>query len=254
VYDRGFLKALWDRLKLRNRATRAFLEGQHLRNTKVLYVEDDPALRAIMSKLLNSQVGIAVIAHVSNSSEALEIAHRENFDVALLDIALGQNSATGLELGLQLRKINPEVGIVIYSQHAEVDFLSHLSARNLEGWSTVQKSAFIDMPYLVDVLHSTARGLSVIDPKLVQTQRENEAVEPEDLTQRQHEIMALIVEGIDVPHISIKLGVSAVTIRQELSRIYKVLVPKPAPGTDLRTTAVLRYLRKSRSYAWANTE
>jgi len=254
VYDKGLLKTLWDRLKLRNKATRAFFEGQNLRDTKVLYVEDDPALRAIMSKLLNAQDGLHVVAHVSNSSEALEVATHESFDVALLDIALGQNSATGLELGLQLRQLNPELGIVIYSQHAEVDFLSQLSARNLEGWSTVQKSASIDMPYLVDVLRSTARGLSVIDPKLVQTQRESETVEPKDLTQRQHEIMALIVEGIDVPHISKKLGVSAVTIRQELSKIYKVLVPNPAPGTDLRTTAVLRYLRKSRSYAWSNTE
>jgi DNA-binding NarL/FixJ family response regulator len=66
--------------------------------------------------------------------------------------------------------------------------------------------------------------------------------------------MALLVEGLDVSHIATKLGLSAVTIRQELSRIYKVLVPEPAPGTDLRTTAVLRYLRRSRGYAWANSE
>ena len=224
-----------------------------MRDTKVLYVEDDPALRAIMSKLLNSQEGLNVIAHVSNSIEALEVAKRESFDVALLDIALGQNSATGLELGLQLRKHNPEVGIVIFSQHAEVDFLSQLSAKNLEGWSTVQKSASIDIPYLADVLRSTARGLSIIDPQLARKERE-ESSEETDLTQRQHEIMALIVEGIDVPSISKKLGVSAVTIRQELSRIYKILVPHPTPGTDLRTTAVLKYLRKSRGYAWANPE
>jgi DNA-binding NarL/FixJ family response regulator len=110
------------------------------------------------------------------------------------------------------------------------------------------------MPYLVDVLRSTARGLSIIDPRLVQTKRENSFIKASDLSQRQHEIMALIVEGIDVPHISTKLGVSAVTIRQELSRIYKVLVPNPAVGTDLRTTAVLRYLRRSRGYAWENSE
>jgi DNA-binding NarL/FixJ family response regulator len=225
-----------------------------MRDTRVLYVEDDPALRAIMSKLLNAQDGLHVVSHVKNSSEALEVASHESFDVALLDIALGQNSATGLELGLQLRQLNPELGIVIYSQHAEVDFLSQLSARNLEGWSTVQKSASIDMPYLVDVLRSTARGLSIIDPQLARKERETVSSEVSDLTQRQHEIMALIVAGVDVPTIASKLKVSAVTIRQELSRIYKVLVPQPAPGTDLRTTAVLRYLRKSRGYAWAHPE
>lgn len=225
-----------------------------MRDTRVLYVEDDPTLRAIMSKLLQGQEGIDSVVSASNSQEALEAMQDATFDVALVDIALGQHSATGLELALKLRAINPEIGIVIYSQHAEVNFLSQLSARNLEGWSTIQKSASIDMPYLVDVLKSTARGLSIIDPKLVETQRSDESSVLEQLTSRQHEIMALIVEGIDVPHISKKLGVSAVTIRQELSRIYKVLVPEPAPGTDLRTTAVLRYLRRSRGYAWANAE
>lgn len=225
-----------------------------MRDTRVLYVEDDPALRSIMSKLLHGQAGIAHVEPVGNSHDALEALNVNSYDVALVDIALGQHSATGLELALQLRAINPEIGIVIYSQHAEVNFLTQLSARHLEGWSTIQKSASIDIPYLVDVLRSTARGLSIIDPKLVETQRTENPTELEQLTSRQHEIMALIVEGIDVPHISKKLGVSAVTIRQELSRIYKVLVPEPAPGTDLRTTAVLRYLRRSRGYAWANSE
>jgi DNA-binding NarL/FixJ family response regulator len=207
-----------------------------------------------MSKLLSGQEGLVVAAHVASSHEAVDFASKHAVDVALLDIALGTNSATGLELGLQLKGLNPEIGIVIYSQHADVNFLSQLSAQHLEGWSTIQKSATIDIPYLVDVLRSTARGLAIIDPKLVQTQRENDGSASDQLSQRQHEIMALIVEGIDVPHIATKLGVSAVTIRQELSRIYKVLVPEPAPGTDLRTTAVLRYLRRSRGYAWAISE
>jgi hypothetical protein len=32
-------------------------------------------------------------------------------------------------------------------------------------------------------------------------------------------------------------------VRQELSKAYAVLVPEPTPGTDLRTSAVLAYLR-----------
>lgn len=176
--------------------------------------------------------------------------------MALLDIALGTESANGIELGLQLRSLQPHIGIVIYSQHAESTFPAASNKQILEGWSTVQKSASIDIPYLVDVLKSTARGLSIIDPKLSATQRDEESLSSgiHQLSPRQQEVMALLIEGLDVPHIAQKLGLSAVTIRQELSRIYKVLVPEPAPGTDLRTTAVLRYLRQSRNYAWGNAE
>jgi DNA-binding NarL/FixJ family response regulator len=227
-----------------------------MRNTRVLYVEDDPALRSIMTTLLNKQPGINISGHADNSKSALSLARDQEFDVALLDIALGTESANGIELGLQLRSMQPHIGIVIYSQHAESTFPAARNTRILEGWSTVQKSASIDIPYLVDVLKSTARGLSIIDPKLSTTQREDETT-PSSLNQlslRQQEVMALLIEGLDVPHIAKKLGLSAVTIRQELSRIYKILVPEPAPGTDLRTTAVLRYLRQSRNYAWGNAE
>ena len=51
--------------------------------------------------------------------------------------------------------------------------------------------------------------------------------------------------GVDASEIAAQLGYAAVTVRQELSRIYKILVPDPKPGTDLRTTAVLNYLRES---------
>lgn len=227
-----------------------------MRNTRVLYVEDDPALRSIMTTLLNKQPGINISGHADNSKSALSLARDQEFDVALLDIALGTESANGIELGLQLRSMQPHIGIVIYSQHAESTFPAARNTRILEGWSTVQKSASIDIPYLVDVLKSTARGLSVIDPKLSTTQRADESLSSglHQLSPRQQEVMALLIEGLDVPHIAQKLGLSAVTIRQELSRIYKVLVPEPALGTDLRTTAVLRYLRQSRNYAWGNAE
>lgn len=227
-----------------------------MRSTQVLYVEDDPALRSIMTSLLNKQQGVIVSGQAENSVTALELAEEKVFDVALLDIALGSDSANGIELGLQLRSLQPHMGIVIYSQHAESTFPISTSARILEGWSTVQKSASIDIPYLVDVLKSTARGLTIIDPKLSETQRLKPAQHDriQILSVRQQEIMAFLIEGFDAPHIAQKLGLSAVTIRQDLSRIYKILVPEPAPGTDLRTTAVLRYLRMSRSYAWGNAE
>lgn len=227
-----------------------------MRDTKVLYVEDDPALRSIMTALLNQQPGIEIAAQAKNSHTTLTLAQDNEFDVALLDIALGMDSANGIELGLRLRALQPNIGIVIYSQHAESTYPPNTNTRILEGWSTVQKSASIDIPYLVDVLKSTARGLSIIDPKLSETRRISQQEESEinELSTRQQEIMAFLIEGLDVPNIAQKLGLSAVTIRQELSRIYKILVPKPAPGTDLRTTAVLRYLRQSRNYAWGNAE
>ena len=60
------------------------------RDTRLLYVENDPVLRSMMTALLTGLDGIMVVASVSDSTEAL--ACREQMDVALLDWALGPNS------------------------------------------------------------------------------------------------------------------------------------------------------------------
>ena len=68
------------------------------------------------------------------------------------------------------------------------------------------------------------------------------------LSVRQQNIMALAATGVDATVIAENLNLASVTIRKELSKIYQILVPDPKPGTDLRTTAVLRYLRETRTY------
>lgn len=223
-----------------------------MRQTRVLYVEDDPTLREIMSRLLRKGHSLEITT-ADNSREAGDLARDSDFDVALLDLALGAGSATGLELAFALRRLQPNLGIVLYSQHAGTHLQSSMAGEQLESWSIIQKSASLDMGFLVKTLKSTALGFSVIDPALDSKQsRPNSAVE--SLGLRQREIMSHLAAGADATLIAERLGLSPVTIRQELSKIYKLLVPNPAEGTDLRTSAVVRYLRETQSYAWQNTK
>jgi DNA-binding NarL/FixJ family response regulator len=55
--------------------------------------------------------------------------------------------------------------------------------------------------------------------------------------------MALVATGLDARAIAVELHLAHVSIRRELSNIYKILVPDAPPGTDLRTAAVLVYLQ-----------
>jgi DNA-binding NarL/FixJ family response regulator len=68
------------------------------------------------------------------------------------------------------------------------------------------------------------------------------------LTSRQRDIMALVAEGLDAPTVAKRLDLTHGVVRQELSRAYQVLVPDPPEGADLRTLAVLRYVRETREY------
>lgn len=117
------------------------------------------------------------------------------------------------------------------------------------GWSFIEKRGDISMDYLADVIKSTARGLNIVDPSVQRTRTEMGANPLKQLSGRQREILALAATGLDAPSIAKELHLAAVTVRQDLSQAYRVLIPNPKLGTDLRMSAVLTYLRLSRTYS-----
>lgn len=213
------------------------------RGLRVLFVENDPALLGLLSQSLRAKREVAEIVTARNAQEALEVSQGRVFDVALLDVGLGSASMSGVDLGIQLRALNEHVGIVLLSQNSTGELISRLSPEIAYGWSSILKSADLSIDYLVQVLQATSEGINIVDPKSVGPMEETVSVS--ELSPKQRRIMALAATGVDATEVAKQLGYAAVTVRQELSRIYKILVPNPKPGTDLRTTAVLNYLRET---------
>lgn len=215
---------------------------------RVLYVEDDPALRGILTAILGSRKDLEIVVTAGSPGEALSAAESTDFDVALLDLSLGEDNLSGIELGIALREQRPGIGVVILSQYQVPTFLTRFAEDQRQGWSYILKRADLHPNYLSDVLHSTARGLNVVDPLMVKGQVSDQQPAVSLLTTRQRDIMALAAEGLDAPTVAKRLDLTHGVVRQELSRAYQVLVPDPPEGADLRTLAVLRYVRETREY------
>lgn len=212
-----------------------------LKPLRVLYVENDPVLRRLVGGILQNHKEIFSITGVPDSHTALLHAKEMYFDVALLDYSLGKDSVNGVELGRQIRILLPEMGIVIFSQHRVAMFQSGEAGQIPTGWSILQKKADIDFRYLIEVMRETARGKSIVDPIYSVSSQDSDPLDK--LTSRQLEIIALAATGVDASVIALEIGLAAVTVRQELSKIYSILIPNAKPGTDLRTSAVMLYLR-----------
>ncbi len=213
------------------------------RPTRVLYVENDPVLRSMMSAFIKSLPEIELVASVGGASEALAI--EDPVDVALLDWALGPDSLNGVQLGHALRERDENVGIVILSQHYAWDFHGS-NGRVSMGWSYVEKKADLDSEYLSKVLKATASGLSVVEPSIDEGRAPVSVERLGRLTNRQRQIMSLAATGIDANLIAERVGLAAVTVRKDLSECYRILVPDAPAGTDLRTAAVVAWIEGRR--------
>ena len=215
-----------------------------MRSTRLLYVENDSALRRILGEMLSQSKELDLIGSFSNSDEVLNRTLVRKADVALIDFALDQNGLNGIELGIALRNINEYIGIVIYSQYSVSQMVSRVPITMRSGWSFFDKSAEMSLADYVDIIKITSSGKGNWE-KLSAGKIEDKEIKSViyfQLTPRQRSIMSLSAEGKSAQDIAVQLDLSYSYVRKELSRSYAVLLPDATPSDDLKTAAVLRYM------------
>jgi DNA-binding NarL/FixJ family response regulator len=107
---------------------------------RVLLVEDHPDYRDLMEDLLSSQSDFKLVAQAGSLAEARNHAARFEFDVAVLD--LGLPDGNGVDLIADLRRTNPEVGVLILS--ASLDAASFERATEADADEIMDKLAPLD--------------------------------------------------------------------------------------------------------------
>ena len=89
---------------------------------KVMLVEDDDFTRSTIKSALQGQ-GLNIVYDTALVKEGIEFAKKNRPDVAVLDYNLGKGP-NGIDLANQLRKMQPEIGIVLltaFLNPAELD-------------------------------------------------------------------------------------------------------------------------------------
>ena len=84
---------------------------------RVMHVEDHAGFRDLMKNLLDSQSDMEVVAQAGTLVEARTWAASSEIDVAVLDLSLPDGN--GLDLIPELRRANPNVGVLVLSANLD---------------------------------------------------------------------------------------------------------------------------------------
>ena len=224
-----------------------------MRPTRLIYVENDPSLLGVMSTILQSQPMLELILASADPLEVLGSECVEQADVALLDLALGRDTLTGMDLGMALRNRNPNIGIVIHSQHPMKNVSKQVPEAQRMGWSYLAKSGTLKPEELAEILRSTALGMSHDRMRSDDTEDGDGSELLMKLTPRQRVIMGLASLGMSAPEIGDHIDISPESVRKDLSKAYQTLVPDGGAGSDVRTKAVMSYLRLIDDNEWRDS-
>ena len=86
---------------------------------RILIVDDHPAMRHGLARLIETEADLEIIGEAGNRSEALAAAERQRPDLVILDLALNNSVAAGIDLITEVRSLAEGLPILVYSMHDE---------------------------------------------------------------------------------------------------------------------------------------
>lgn len=203
---------------------------------KALIVDDHALVRDALVRVLAGLVPGIVVREAAETTVAFEIIEREpDLDLVLLDLALpGVHGLTALK---RLRERHPAIAVVIVSGNVERDSVRH--ALDLGAMGYIPKSSSNEV--LRSALALVLAGGIYVPPELVgRGPAPAAALQPGTrspaelgLTERQAQILALLMKGESNKVICRELDLAESTVKNQVTAILKAL------GVTSRTQAVL---------------
>lgn len=199
---------------------------------EVIVVEDHLVMRRGIELLLRDS-GFRIAGLASRVEEARALLFRRRFDVALLDVRLGEESSLGLVE--EVLRERPGTPIVLYTGFTRVDAGLHAAVRaGARGF--VLKSS--PAPMLIEALRAVAAGGTFVDPQLAgMLATDGELARLSSLSPRELEVLELLADGLNGQMIADRLYLSPETVRTHVRNATAKL------GAKTRVQAVAMVVR-----------
>jgi two-component system, NarL family, invasion response regulator UvrY len=185
---------------------------------RVLVVDDHSVVRRGIAQIAAETTDIAVSGEAESAEDALRLARQEEYDVAILDIALPGRS--GLDIIRDLRAIKPAIGIVVLSMYSEEQY----AVRSLRDGASAYLSKTSPDSEVVSAIRAASTGHRFITSKVGEqlayyVERDNDASPHDRLSGREYQVFALIGSGLGLARIAERLCLSPKTVSTYRSRI-----------------------------------
>lgn len=186
---------------------------------RVLLVDDHAIVRNGVSLMLGTAADICVVAQAASFDDATERIASEQFDVALIDIAMPGKS--GLQLLKTLRLARPRMALVILSHYSEDIYGLRALRLGASGYLTKDVSADV----LVQVVRKVASGGKYVSPAMTDRLATVVAQGPvgahENLSERELEVFQRVAAGQSLVQIGAALSLRPNTVTSYRARILK---------------------------------
>ncbi|MCU0390592.1 MAG: response regulator transcription factor [Thermoflexibacter sp.] len=194
---------------------------------QLMLVDDHQIIRDGIKQLLTNESDIKVVAEASNVKEALKHLDTIRPNIVMTDLSMPNGS--GFDFIKSVTATHTDIKVVVLSMHVEEAYIRKAIELGVSGYMPKDISKF----ELVEAIQTVARGemyfsstvSKVMMNNMVKKVRKNEqaAQATAKLTQREKEIVKLILDGMSSPEIAEKLFISHRTVENHRANIMNKL-------------------------------
>lgn len=197
----------------------------------IVIADDHTLVREGTRQLLERHPDLQVVGEVARGDEVPALVGSLRPDVLLLDVRLP--GANGIEVLRRVATATPGIRVVMLSAFADTDYVSAALSAGAAGY-LLKTSPGEEVAQAIRAVHA---GATVLDPAVSRELVTHPArAEPTDLSPREAELVALVVEGLPNKVIATRLGISRRTVEGHLGRVFSKL--GVATRTELARYAV----------------
>lgn len=201
---------------------------------RVVVADDHAVVRSGLSGLIGSTDDLEVVGVARDGSEAVALVRAHSPDVVVMDLQMPVLDGVEATRAIVAEHLGAEVLVLTsFSDHARID-----AAIEAGAVGYLLKDA--EPEVLLDGIRAVARGESPLDPRAARRLLARAAgAAPQaapadaDLSPREAEVLALVVEGLLNKQIAQRLGITERTVKAHLTSAYQRI------GVADRTQAAL---------------
>ena len=183
-------------------------------NINILLVDDHDIVRDGIRMLLEDEVGFGIEAEAENGEEALNACKEHDIDLIIMDISMpGMN---GIEATEKIKESSPDIKVLALTMMDEDQHIRQMIEAGASGY--ILKSS--DKIELVDAITTILEGkhyfsndaTQSVMMDLVKGTDEKDETDPGNITDREKEVLELIVQQHTNQEVADKLHISTRTV------------------------------------------
>jgi len=184
---------------------------------RVLIADDHKIVRDGLKRILSAHGEVDVTGEAADGDQALALVRAHEYDLAMVDMSMP--GLSGIDLIKRLKIEKPKLRILVLSMHGERQYAARALKAGASGYLNKDSAAEL----LVGAIRKIAAGGVHIGDAAAASLITADKAPHEALSDREFEVLRLLVEGLGPTDIGDKLHLSVKTVSTHKTRILEKL-------------------------------